>query len=207
MEQYLFVSNGTDDPYSGVLVTMSLFHEPVPDFAVGDEVRIVGGIHFEERCTTLLRTFTDVERTGLVRLVPAAVSLQADDEDQFEYYEGMLVSIDALTVTGAKSPHGSYLTAEGIFIDDMLFGASMSVPAAGTVMTRVTGMLVYFESMYGIRRARRPTSSGTERLAAHGLIGPRNRAISVCRMCASDQRYMRPAGASTELRALIRPTN
>ncbi|MCA9514271.1 MAG: hypothetical protein KC635_04965 [Myxococcales bacterium] len=134
-----YLSDGTQDPYSGILMTIGKSQNT--NFAVGTNLA-VNGRHVEYYCMTELAstTTTALETTELS--APAALVIDANlSNADFEKYEGMLVTIEDVTVT-AVTDHAESDTDAGVLIDkDVIGAANWTAPAVGSEFSSITGYL------------------------------------------------------------------
>ncbi|TNF29473.1 MAG: hypothetical protein EP329_15605 [Deltaproteobacteria bacterium] len=141
-----FLSDGTQNDYSGILVTVPATQ--ATNFAVGDNVK-VSGKHTEFYCMTEFGADV-IEATSGTLTAPAAVALTSGmAAADLEKYEGMLVTFSNVTVTGVTDYNESQTDA-GVLIDKYAFDATFTAPVANTVLTSVTGFLTYGFSNYRV---------------------------------------------------------
>lgn len=111
----------------------------VVDLQVGDVIDVTGSV-------SEYYGFTEVFVDDVANLVvtgtgesPVATTLTAAPSD-WEPYEGVLVSLEGVEVTGAVSDYGQWPTSYGIALDD-LFGEVSA--AEGDVFATATGLVYY----------------------------------------------------------------
>jgi len=141
-----FVSDGTQDAFSGILVTIPKAQATA--FSPGDNVTI-SGKHVEYYCLTEISADAMEANDGTLT-APAALALTNDlTATELEKYEGMLVTFSNVTVTG-ETDYGEAETDAGVLIDDYAYDAEFTPPAASTTLTSVTGFLTYGFSNYRV---------------------------------------------------------
>ncbi|HRE90001.1 MAG TPA: hypothetical protein PK095_12785, partial [Myxococcota bacterium] len=133
-----FLSDGTREPYSGILVRFPTTQGL--QFGAGDKVSVTGR-HHEYFCMTQFAA-TAATKVGTAS-VPSARTigknlLPAD----IEPWESVIVQVDNVTVTS----HTEFDDAEtnaGVLIEDMVMGDAFVLPAVGTVFPRIRGALTF----------------------------------------------------------------
>jgi len=142
----IFVSDGTQDPYSGLLVRFASTQSW--SFTPGQRVRVTGK-HQEYFCMTQLAA-TAITAIGS-GTVPAPRTIQKGlDAADLEQWEGMLVQLSNVTVANPTSFPGEVSTDAGVLIDNYILGDSFVIPAAGTHITTLRGALVYDFNKYRV---------------------------------------------------------
>lgn len=141
-----FLSDGTQDEYSGILVTVP--KGLATNFVPGDVVK-VSGKHVEYYCLTEISADAMDAATDTIT-APAAVALANNlAAADLEKYEGMLVTFSNVAVT-AVTTYNESETDAGVLIDKYAFDAEFTAPAQGTTLTSVTGFLTYGFSKYRV---------------------------------------------------------
>ena len=141
-----FLSDGTQDEYSGILVTVP--KGLATNFVPGDVVK-VSGKHVEYYCLTEIAADAMDAATDTIT-APAAVALANNlAAADLEKYEGMLVTFSNVAVT-AVTTYNESETDAGVLIDKYAFDAEFTAPAQGTTLTSVTGFLTYGFSKYRV---------------------------------------------------------
>ncbi|PIE19903.1 MAG: hypothetical protein CSA66_02025 [Proteobacteria bacterium] len=141
-----YLSDGTQDPYSGVLVYDK--NAVASSFGMGDVVTLTAQ-HMEYHCLTeLIPSAAAASATTIT--APAAVPLAAGlDGDELEKYEGMLVTLSNVHVTGVTNS-GEAETDAGVLIDKYIMGDAFTAPDENSTLTSVTGFLNYGFSNYRV---------------------------------------------------------
>ncbi len=131
-----FVSDGSQDPYSAVMVRFLATDGHA--FAVGERVRVVGH-HAEYYCHTQFSA-DSVTSIGSGS-VPTPVALTNDlTPAQLEPYEGMTVSFFGVYITGHNA-YGQAETDAGVLIDDAVLGDFFVIPAIDSTIAQLRGAL------------------------------------------------------------------
>lgn len=136
-----YLSDGTQDAFSGVYMTIAKSQNT--NYAVGDNLQL-NGRHTEFFCNTQFApaTVTVLTTHDLTPPAPLVIAMSLSDADM-EKYEGMLVTIEGLTVT-ANTDHAEADTDGGVLIDGSVLGSgNWTVPTVGTKFVSVTGFVRY----------------------------------------------------------------
>ncbi|PKN57609.1 MAG: hypothetical protein CVU56_10015 [Deltaproteobacteria bacterium HGW-Deltaproteobacteria-14] len=142
-----FLSDGTQDDYSGILVTVA--KALATSFVPGDVVKVTGK-HVEYYCLTEISADAMEAATDTIT-APAAVALANNlAPADLEKYEGMLVTFSNVTVGDGAVDHGGSPTDAGVMIDGYVMRDAFTSPVAGTVYSSVTGFLIYSFSNYRV---------------------------------------------------------
>jgi len=142
-----YLSDGTQDDYSGIYVVISKTQNT--EFHTGDVVK-VSGKHVEYYCLTELSADVIEASTAVTLTAPAAVVLDKTvTAADLEKYEGMLVTINNVGITGATD-YNEATTDTEVLIDDQIMGTAFVMPASGSTLTSLTGFVTYGFSKYRI---------------------------------------------------------
>jgi hypothetical protein len=150
---------GLSGAYTSIVVTVSNAIDQ--GWSVGDYLRITGS-HLEFYCMTELEAFT-------VEMLPVAGSIGTffldtsawlcaeagcnDYDEEMEMYEGSLVEVSDVTVTGLDEfeEHGNISTNRPFLMDSWIVGDDgLATPTIGDSWERVTGLLHYSFGEYRI---------------------------------------------------------
>ncbi|MEC7987416.1 MAG: hypothetical protein VX278_19765 [Myxococcota bacterium] len=144
---HVFVQDPNESEYAGVMLYLSSGGVTV---GLGDEVSFSGSVdEFESgsgssRTNIELSAATDITVTGTGTIAP--VELSADPSD-WELYEGMLVSLSAVTLDSDMDMYGvSGLSTYSVSLDSTLFDYS-TVASNGSSFTTVVGII---DDYYGM---------------------------------------------------------
>lgn len=145
------VTDGTQSPYSAVLVTIGV--SPKTAFVVGDQVRVVGD-HQEFFCNTQFRAST-IEKIGGPSEVPAPVVLDKTiAAADLEQYEGMLVEVANVSATTWTGTGVFAVATDAAFnIDSGLMGQQAFADGAaivGKTLTTLRGVVRYSRDSFRI---------------------------------------------------------
>ncbi len=140
-----YVSDGTQDPYSGIAVAIG--SNQATNFAVGDMVSINGG-HIEFYCMSQLSADRMSSTGAGTAPEPVAIDNNLSDAD-LEQWEGVVVTLSNLNVTGVTD-FGEAETDAGVMIDNGIMDDAFTAPAMGTSIVSVTGAIRYSFSSYRI---------------------------------------------------------
>ncbi|MFO0746792.1 MAG: hypothetical protein U1F43_14135 [Myxococcota bacterium] len=142
-----YLTDGSTDDYSGVLLNVDT--TAATNFAAGDTVAITAQ-QVEFYCLTELKVLT-ITKTGSGGALPAAKAVaKTVTEADLEKYEGMLVDVSDVTVTGDDT-HGAATTDGVFYIDNGIMGAGFTLPAKDTHYTHVIGIVRYSFSKYRVQ--------------------------------------------------------
>ena len=146
-----YVSDGTQDPYSGILLVVST--DLNTDFAVGDQVVAIGK-HTEFYCLTEFSA-QSVEVAATAQPVPDPVVVAfADLQADTEQWEGVTIEVDDVTVsdTADWAAHGqASINNSDIQIDTSILGKDVLTGVdVGTHWDKVRGVLRYSFNKYRI---------------------------------------------------------
>lgn len=145
------ITDGTQNPYSAILVTIGV--NPKTNFAVGDQVRVVGD-HQEFFCNTQFRAST-IEKIGGPNEVPGPVVIdKAITVADLEQYEGMLVEVANVTATTWTGTGVFAVGTDAAFnIDSGIMGRDAFADGAailGKTLTTLRGIVRYSRDTFRI---------------------------------------------------------
>lgn len=148
---FFLATEGSQAPFSGVLVNGSSGSSggppaliPLGAVTVGDTV-LIAGAHNEYFCHTQFRA-NSVTKTGTGTAVNP---LNIDGQSDLEQFEGMLVELTNVTVTGDDG-FGAATTDKVVLIDKAVLGSAFAVPATNAVIPTLRGFLTYSFSKHRI---------------------------------------------------------
>ena len=140
-----FVSDGTQSPWSATTVRF-----PTSEgwsFSAGQRVRLTG-FHHEYFCHTQFRV-TGYQLIGTATVpAPKAIAKGLTDSE-LEQWEGVTVRIDDVNVTGHNA-FDDALTDAGVLVDGYIMRDAFPLPAVGTNLPSVVGVLVYGFDVYRV---------------------------------------------------------
>ena len=145
-----YITDGTQNPYSAVLVTVS--NSPKTAFVPGDVVSVTGD-HQEFYCNTQIRA-SALTKTGGPSDVPAPVVLQKNPGDaELEKYEGMLVEMAGVAASTYDADKRQVGTDAGVGIDFGIMGPDAFAEGAAFVGKTVTvrGVVRFSRGTYRIQ--------------------------------------------------------
>ncbi len=146
-----YLSDGTQDPYSGILLVVS--KDLNTDFAVGDQVVAIGK-HTEFYCLTEFNAQSvEVAATGQPVPDPVVVDF-ADLQANTEQWEGVTIEVDDVTVSDTADwmAYGQFsINNSDIQIDTSILGKDVLTDVeVGTHWDTVRGVLRYSFNKYRI---------------------------------------------------------
>lgn len=145
-----YLSDGTQEPYSGIQLTVS--YDVDPPFFVGDVITVTGR-HVEHRCMTQLGLGSWGVMAGTDLTPPAPLAILGGLPDgAMEQYEGMLVELRDVTVT-AVTGFNEADTDAGVLIDgstESIMGSALAAPPVGTTYATVRGIVRWAFSRYRV---------------------------------------------------------
>lgn len=141
----IFISDGTQNPYSGLLVRFP--STQAYNFTRGKRVRVTGK-HYEYYCMTQLAasSITAIGDGNAPSARTIGKNLTATD---YEKWESVAVQIDNVTVTG----HTQFNEAEtngGVLIDDYILDTAFALPPIDTNYPFLRGVLVFGFERYRV---------------------------------------------------------
>jgi hypothetical protein len=140
-----FVMDPAGGEYSGIAVF--LFDPAGLQVRPGDRVTLEGAYQeYYDQSQIVLDSVDDLEVLGTADLPPAEVVLAADvatGGSRQENYEGVLVTVQDVTVTAPADSYGEWQVADVLQVDDLFFSDGWLEPQAGTVFTSITGVMTY----------------------------------------------------------------
>jgi hypothetical protein len=147
-----YLSDGTQEPYSGVYMVVS--KDKATNFALGTQLKVVGG-HTEYYCLTELYSST-VEEVGTGGTVPDAVTTTVDDlMADPEKWEGMLITVTGLTVSNVDDleKYGYFeVNGTGLLVESKLMGKDgIGTPAVDATYVSITGFLSFSFDQYRLQ--------------------------------------------------------
>ncbi len=160
-----FLTTSAGGANSGVMVTVA--SSSASDWAVGDEVRLVGE-HMEFYCNTQFSADSfEVLSTG--NTVPGpwttdVATIMASPEQ----YEGVLVEVSDVTIAGVTNFNEGNLDGAGLYLDNDVMGLDFPDLVDGTSYSTVIGVIVYAFSEWRIA----PRSAADMLLQATVDAGP-----------------------------------
>ncbi len=141
----LFLSDGSQAPYSGLLVRFAT-NQPF-NFARGQRVRVTGR-HQEYYCLTQIAAST-ITAIGDGYVPPAVVLEPNLPASELERWEGVAVQIDDVMITGATEYNDAETNA-GVLIDDYVLGDGFVLPEIGSYLPVLRGILYYGFERYRV---------------------------------------------------------
>jgi len=145
-----YITDGTQNPYSAVLVTIS--NNPKTAFVPGDVVSVTGD-HQEFYCNTQIRA-SAMTKTGGPSDLPAPVVVPKNPGDaELEKYEGMLVEMSGVVAATYDADKRQVGTDAGIGIDYGIMGPDAFAEGAAFTGKTVTvrGIVRFSRSNYRIQ--------------------------------------------------------
>lgn len=141
-------ASASDPRYAGVHLFVPTI-EPCTGgaLALGDQV-YVAGVYMEYAATGDTGTRTELDagivscRSSGTPIVATPIAMPADLAAAVtgEPYEGVLVSVSSVSVTMPAGTYGRFQVTGGVYVDDDVYRATVSV---GDPLSRVTGVLTY----------------------------------------------------------------
>jgi predicted extracellular nuclease len=145
-----WVQDSAGGPFSGISVYMPNAGAFVP--SMGDVVTLCGEYdEFFDQSQLQIGAEDDVTASGNGP-VPAAEVLTASDlgaDPPAEDWEGVLVSVEGVSVTAAADMFGQWQVDDALLLDDVFFAiAAWPDPAVDDVYTSITGVLTFSFEAY-----------------------------------------------------------
>ena len=141
----VFLSDGSQNPYSGLLVRFPT-DQPF-NFTRGQRIRVTGR-HNEYFCMTQLAA-TTMTAIGNGDVPPAKVLAPNLPAAELEQWEGVAVQFDDVTITGATEFNDAETDA-GVLVDDFVLGDSFVLPEVGAYLPSLRGVLYYSFERYRV---------------------------------------------------------
>lgn len=142
-----FIQDVAGGQYSGILVhNFDGATDPV-SIAVGDEVTVSGFyVEYFDLSEITVSDSSYVTVTGTAT-VPDPVVVDAADVGTggslAEAYEGVLITVEDVTVSTAADSYGQFEVDSTLLVDDMFFSSGSPDPTVGTTYASITGPLNY----------------------------------------------------------------
>jgi predicted extracellular nuclease len=141
-----FVMDPAGGEYSGIAVFL---YDPTGlQVRPGDRITVNGAYQeYYEQSQLVLESVADIEVLGTADLPPAEVVTAADvatGGSRQENYEGVLVTVEDVTVTAPANMYGEWQIEGALQVDDLFFtDDTWPEPQADAVFTSITGVMTY----------------------------------------------------------------